>query len=164
MQCNVLQSSTYSHNLKPSREIPLYTGSEAFPRTRMAKRTANNLLDLSSQSTKINPAIKKSFVLDFIIRKRIYLLYLEAMSLQRWWPPDRRWGQEPAWPSTTSSSALIRVFGHQDQLTHSLQIVSASAGRSRKRFNVAKSKSDPTPNLVVAQQSSNGKSRNWLKV
>ena len=103
-------------------------------------------------------------MLDFIIRKRIYLLYLEAKSLQRRRPPDRRWRQEPAWPTNTSSSALaiapIRVF----QLTHSLQIVPASAGRSRKRFNVAKSKSDPTPNLVVAQQSSNGKSRNRLKV
>ena len=119
MLCKVLWSSTYSHNLKPSREIPLYTGSEAFPRTRMAKSTANNLLDFSSQSTKINPAIKKYFVLDFIIQKRIFLSYLEAKSLQRWRPPDRRWRQEPAWPSTTSSLALIRVFGHQ-RPTHSL--------------------------------------------
>ena len=51
MQCTSVLK--YSHNLKPSREIPSYTGSEAFPRTRMAKSTANilrlrNLLILSS--------------------------------------------------------------------------------------------------------------------
>ena len=119
MHCNVFRSSTYSHHLKPSREIPLYTGSEAFPRTRMAKSTANilrlrNLLILSSG--------------------REYICCTWRQCLCNGGGRQIEDGDKNPLGHPTHLPRLRSEFS-APRPTHSL---SASAGRSRKRFNVAR--------------------------